>query len=212
MRTMARIASLVAGLALVAVPLAAQVGPVRGQGPAMGRGMMQGGPEAMARNPATVVLEHSEALELTDDQVSALEAIQGEIEEQNGPRWEQLKEAFGDANPSEMTAEERQALRDRMQEFASVREEIRQTNRTLMASFHELLTEDQEAQLRGIMRRGPEGRPGRGMQRGMHMRRHAPGAAGPGAGMGTAYQSGFRDGMMRCRSARGAFGPGPRGG
>lgn len=173
--------SVVAALALIAGPLAAQGGG-RGQGPAMGRGMMQGGPEAMLRNPATVVLEHRAELELTDQQAEALETIQARIEEENGPRWAQLKEAFGDADPAEMTVQERQALRDRMQELAPVRAEIRQTNRTLMASFHEMLTDDQEAMLRGIMRRGPEGRPGRGM------RAHRPGGA-----MG-AYRTGFRHG------------------
>ena len=206
MRTMARITSLVAVLALVAVPLAAQGGPGRGQGPAMGRGMMQDGPDAMMRNPASVVLEHREALALTDDQVTALEAIRAEIEEQNGPRWAQLKEAFGDADPAEMTLEERQALRERMEELAPVRAEIRQTNRTLMAGFHEMLSPEQEAELRTIMRRGPEGRPGHGMRG----RRH--GGGGPGAGMGAAYRSGFRDGVMRCRAAGGAPGPAPRGG
>lgn len=207
MRGMARITSVLAALALVAVPLAAQAGPARGQGPAMGRGMMQAGPDAMLRNPATVVLEHREALELTDAQVEALEAIRAGIEEQNGPRWAQLKEAFGDASPAEMNAGERQALRDRMRELAPLRAEIRQTNRTLMAGFHEMLTGAQETELRAIMRRGPEGRPGRGMRG----RRPGPGG-GPGAAMGAAYRSGFRDGMMRCRDGRGGFGPGPRGG
>ena len=203
MRRMARITAVVAALVLVAGPLAAQGGPGRGQGPAMGRGMMQGGPDAMMRNPATLVLEHRDALALTDDQVSALEAIQAEIEEQNGPRWAALKEAFGEADPAEMTVEERQALRDRMQELAPVRMEIRQTNRTLMSSFHEMLTPEQEAELRTIMRRGPEGRPRHGM------RGRRPGVDGPGSGMGAAYRSGFRDGMMRCRTIRGEVGPGP---
>ena len=184
MRAVMRITSALATLALIAAPLAAQGGPGRGQGPAMGRGMMQGGPEAMARNPAAVVLEHRDALELTAEQVQALETMQAEIEEQNGPRWAQLEEAFGDADPVGMTAEQRQALRARMQELAPVREAIRQTNRTIMAGFHEMLTPEQEQKVRAVMRRAPNGRPGRGMRAGR-----------PGAGaMGAAYRTGFRHG------------------
>ena len=192
--------SAVAALALIAMPLAAQ-GAGRGQGPAMGRGMMQDGPEAMLRNPATVVLEHRAELELTDQQVQALETIQARIDEENGPRWAQLKEAFGDADPAEMTVEDRQALRDRMQELAPVRAEIRQTNRTLMDSFHEMLTDDQETTLRGIMRRGPDARPGRGMR-----------ARRPGGAMG-AYRTGFRHGWADgWRAAHRAARRGPAGG
>lgn len=199
MQGVMRITSTVLALALTVAPLAAQGGPARGQGPAMGRGMMQGGPAAMLRNPATLVLEHRDALELTAEQVDALETIEVEIERQNGPRWEQLKEAFGDADPAEMSREERQALRDRMQELAPVREEVRQTNRTLMASFHEMLTAEQETALREIMRRNAPGRQGPGMR----------GRSGrPGdAVLGAAWRSGFRTGLQRCRALPGGAGP-----
>jgi len=53
MRGMFRIASAAAVLALMAAPAMAQGGPGGRQGPAMGRGMMRGGPAAMARNPVT---------------------------------------------------------------------------------------------------------------------------------------------------------------
>jgi Spy/CpxP family protein refolding chaperone len=159
MRGMMKLASAVAALALVAAPLAAQAGQGRGpghdRGPAMGRGMMQGGPGAMVRNPAAVVLEHRDALELTAEQVRTLERVQARIETENGPRWEQIQAAFGDADPAELTVAERQALRDRMRELQPVRDAIRETNRTAMDEVHALLTDEQETALRGIMRRGP---------------------------------------------------------
>lgn len=183
MRGFMKITSAVATLALIAAPLAAQGGHGRGQGPAMGRGMMQGGPEAMARNPAAVALEHRDALELTDDQVRTLEGLMARLEEENGPRWEQIEDAFGDATPAEMTLEERQALRDRMQELEPVRQAIRETNRAVMDQVHEMLNAEQETRLHGIMMRR-DGRPGGGM------RARRPGARG----MGTAYRTGFRQG------------------
>lgn len=159
-------------LMLLAAPLAAQGG---GRGPAMGRGMRGGGPGAMARNPVAVVLDHRADLELTDDQVQKLETLREHVQQANEPRWQQLKEAFGDADPRSMSVEERQALRERMQALQPVREEIRAANREAMDEVHELLTDEQETQLHGIMRRagGPHG--------GAGMRRRG---AGPGQGGG----------------------------
>lgn len=205
MRGFLKISSAVAALALIAAPLAAQGGAGR-QGPAMGRGMMQGGPEAMARNPATVVLEHRAELNLTDDQVTNLEAIQDEIQKQNGPRWEQLKAAFGGDDPAEMTVEQRQELRQKMQELAPVRDSIQQTNRTLMASFHETLTTEQQHTLQQLMsRRGRAGGPGMPGGRGMR--------AGPRAdrAVGAAWRSGFQAGMRRGAAACRMGGAGPVG-
>lgn len=196
---------MVAALALVAAPLAAQGGPGRGQGQgqALGRGMMQGGPEAMARNPVAVVLEHRDRLELTADQVETLQGLEARIEEQNGPRWEQLRAAFGDAEPAQMTVEERQALRDRMQELAPVRDSVQATNRAAMAEVHGLLDADQNTELRGIMRRGPQGR---GVRAGQGAGRGS--GAGPAAGgrradgvIGAAWRSGFQAGRAGCRAA-----------
>lgn len=191
MRGMMKLTSALAMLALIAAPAAAQAGQGRGPGhdqrPAMGPGMMRGGPAAMARNPASVVLEHEDALELTADQVQALERVEARIEAENGPRLEQLRAAFGDADPMEMTVAERQALRDRMRELQPVRDAIRETNRAAMAEVHELLTDLQETALRGIMRRGPDGGPARGMR----------GPRGGDRVVGAAWRSGFRDGWQR---------------
>lgn len=161
MSRIGRVGSVAAVLALLAVPLAAQAG--QGQGPARGRGMMAGGPGAMARNPVAVVLDHRDALELTAEQVQTLEQIRARVQEENGPRWDQLTEAFGDADPRSLSVEERQALRERMQALQPVREEIRATNRAAMAEVHELLTAEQETELRGIMRRRSDRPRGQGI-------------------------------------------------
>jgi Spy/CpxP family protein refolding chaperone len=173
MRSILRTTGALAALVLMAAPVAAQG---RGDGPPMGRGMMRGGPGAMERNPAAVVLDHRDALELTAEQVDALESIRDRVQEENGPRWEQLKAAFGEAAPAEMSVEERDAFRARMQELRPVREEIRATNRAAGQEIHEILTDDQEQKLRPIMHEGRRG-PG-------HMRRGGRGGGphGPRGG------------------------------
>lgn len=189
MRGILKATGVAALVLLLAAPAVAQGRP-GGRGPAMGRGMMQGGPEGMIRNPVTVVLDHQDELQLTDEQVSTLEGLKAQIEEQNGPRWEQLRAAFGDADPREMTVEQRQALRAKMQELAPVRDSIREANRAVGEQIHALLTAEQQDALRGIMRRGPMapgGRPGPAM-----------GAARRGMrAMGSAYAVGFRQGWAR---------------
>jgi hypothetical protein len=166
MRRIRRMAGAAVALVLVASPVVAQGAGQDSVPGRMGRGMLRGGPAAMERNPAAAVLEHREALELTAEQVSRLEAIRDHVAQENSPRWEQLRAAFGDANPRDMTPEERQAHRAQMQALAPVRDEIRATNRAAGEEIHELLTDDQEATLRPLMRRGHRGpqppRAGRG--------------------------------------------------
>ncbi|NIP80405.1 MAG: hypothetical protein GWM90_14750 [Gemmatimonadetes bacterium] len=162
MRRITRTATMAAALALAAAPLAAQGGP--GRGPAQGRGFMAGGPGAMARNPVQVVLDHRAQLELTAEQVATLESLRDRVQAENAPRWHQLQEAWGDVDPRALSVEERQELRQRMQELAPVRDQIRTTNRAAMDQVHELMTAEQESQLHGIMRRGNRGADGRGMR------------------------------------------------
>lgn len=175
MRKMMRIGGALVVMALMAVPAAAQG---RGQGPIgapMGRGMMQGGPAEMGRNPAAMVLEHRDVLDLTASQVERLKVIEARVAEQNGPRWERMRAAFGDANPREMSVEERQALRERMQALEDDRTAIRAINRSAGEEIHQLLTDEQEAQLRPLMHEG-RGMRGEGGMRGDHP---AQGRRGP---------------------------------
>jgi hypothetical protein len=179
-----RTAGIVAALVLLSTPVLAQGpgrGPGAGHGPMM-RGMMRGGPAMMARNPAEVVLEHREVLELTADQVREIEAIRDRVEAENEPRIQALMDAFGDVVPNELTIEERYELRETMRELQPVREGIRATNRAAGKEIHGLLSDEQERRLMVIMHAD---RPGRG-DRGMRGRRPwGPGGGyrgGPGGG------------------------------
>ncbi len=170
-------------LALVATPVLAQGGQGR---PGMGAGMR--GPAEMQRNPVEVLLDHQQELSLTSEQVAKLETIRDQVKRENGPRWEQMKQAFGDKAPADMTVEERQQARERMQALQPVRDQIRETNRKAMTDARALLTPDQLTRMRGLMRRGPDDRPGRGNRpgRGMHRGPAAPGGPGGQGGPGVA--------------------------
>lgn len=178
MSRMMKMAAMVAVLAMVAVPAVAQ-GPGRGMGPGhrMGQGMMRGGPAMMQRNPAAVVLDHQEELELTDAQVQQVQQIRDHLEQENAPRIERIMDEIGDIVPSELSIEERYEFQQKMRELQPVREEIRNANREAGQQIHELLNDDQERTLFGIMHAD---RPGRG-DRGMHRRRPA-GPRGPRGG------------------------------
>lgn len=169
-------------VALAAVALLS--GPAVAQGAGQGgRGQAQAewdGPGSMARNPVAVLLERREALGLTAEQVTKMEAIQARVERENAPRIEQLRAVMGDRNPRDLTADERLQLRERRQALAPVRDEIRETNRTAMTEVRGMLTAEQQAMMRETMRRRPAGM-GQGMQgQGQGMR----GRMAPGAGLG----------------------------
>lgn len=174
MRNIRTAIGVLAALGLAAAPAVAQAGP-GGRG-GMGRGMAAGGPAAMARNPVEVLLDHGADLALTDEQATRLEAIRDHVAQENGPRWEQLRSAFGDKAPADMTVEERQELRERMRALDPVRSEIRETNRKAMDDARAVLTPEQAEKLPGLMHRG------RGAGGGM-MRQNGPRAgSGPGPG------------------------------
>ncbi len=180
--TRMKTAAMVTALALMAVPALAQ-GPGRGMGPGqmgpgqrMGPGMLSGGPGMMLRNPAEVVLDHQEELELTGEQVRQVQTIRDGLEAENALRIATIMDAIGDIVPSELTIEERYQLRETMRELRPVREEIREANRQAGQQIHALLTDDQERTLFRIMHAD---RPGG--DRGMHRRRPV-GPRGPRGG------------------------------
>ncbi|MFW5951757.1 MAG: hypothetical protein ACOCVZ_06565 [Gemmatimonadota bacterium] len=149
-------------LAVTAPAVAQRGGPGRGMGP----GMIAAGPGLMARNPAAVVLEHREALDLTASQVTRLEEIRERVARENEPRWAQLRGAFG-ADPQEMTVAEWQARRQRTRDLAPMRAEIRATNHAAGEEIHELLTDAQEAKLLPLMHADrPRGQPRMGRRGG----------------------------------------------
>ena len=147
-----------AAAALLTAPLTAQQGQGRMRGAEARGPWAVGGP--MARNPVATLLERRDALELTADQVARLEAIQARVERENAPRIEELRAAFGDRQPRDLSAEERAQLRDRMQALSPTRDAIRETNRAAMVEARAILTPDQQAKVRQAMRRADGPRPG----------------------------------------------------
>ncbi len=145
--------TLAAGLSVMTAPAIAQVGEEVRDRPAIGaRGMMGGGPGAMVRNPADALLERQETIGLTAEQVQQIEGIKARVEQENAPRLEQLRAAFGDRVARDMTAEERSELRQRRQELRPLREQLRATNRAAGEEIRGILTEAQHERLREIRR------------------------------------------------------------
>ncbi len=190
---------------LVAGPVVGQVGPPRGQGWAPGAGPWLDGP----RNPITAMLSHREALRLTDEQVTQLEAIEARLEEEARPLMEELDELRGDApirardgSYLDMSESEREALRERVVEVRELAFEVRALNRAAGVQAHAVLEPGQRAvAYQFLMRRAgmrhPGFRPGargawdRGGARGGHGAWSGRGArggrwapAGPPAGYG----------------------------
>jgi hypothetical protein len=176
MRRVVQAVTVAAGLAVLAAPALAQIGePVPARPTLEARGMRDGAPMAMARNPAAAVLAQREALGLTADQVRQLEVIQARVERENAPRMERLRAVHGErqgmdrSRIRDMSADERHQLRaqmrERMEQLRPVMEELRETNRAAAGEIRGLLTAEQQAQFRALRRserrdgawRGPRG-------------------------------------------------------
>jgi golgin subfamily B member 1 len=116
---------MIVSLAMAPVALEAQT-PWAERG-GMGAGMGARGVQAM--NPATRVLEHRDALGLNADQVRQLQQLQVQIDSRNQPLLAQIQEVRPAARPgardemrrraAEMTPEQREQMRARMQEQRS---------------------------------------------------------------------------------------------
>lgn len=143
--------TLMAGMAVVAAPAVAQAEQETRERPAF-RGMMAGGHGAMVRNPAAALLERQDALGLTADQVRQIEAVRARVEQENAPRIEQLRSAFGERRGRDMTRDERRQMRERMQELRPIREALRATNRAASEEIRGILTDGQHEQLRELRR------------------------------------------------------------
>jgi hypothetical protein len=176
MRRVVQAVTVAAGLAVLVAPALAQVGEPVPERPALeARGMRDGAPMALARNPAAAVLAQREALGLTADQVRQLEAIQARIERENAPRLERLRALHGERQAMDrsrirdMSADERAQLRaqmrERMEQLRPVMQELRETNRAAGDEIRGLLTAEQQTQFRALRRserrdgawRGPGG-------------------------------------------------------
>src|SRR5262245_9588174 len=122
-----------AALALLALPatLLAQGGRERG-----GRGF---GPGA---NPVEFVLQHRSDLNLSADQVTKLEAVASQLEQNNKPIIAELQKNRP-ANRQEMTEQQREAMR-------SVMEKLRDNREDAQKQMAGILTQDQETKLESL--------------------------------------------------------------
>lgn len=120
-------------------------------------------PDTAARGPIAVLLEQRDALALTAEQVTELDAIRQRMEEQNHPLVEQLvqiRERWQRERPAdwrELTPEERRAARDRFQrgvraETRPLMARIRENNRAAMSAVRAVLTEEQQQSVRELVR------------------------------------------------------------
>lgn len=151
MRSMAKSMMVLAGLAMLAPPLVAQVPPPQ-ERPAFERGIPSGG-------PGTLILENREALGLTDDQVQQIQAIRAAAIERYQAAREEMRPPFADRPAmgrdfrglsAQERAELRQQMMERRQEFRTLMMDARDANREAGERIHGLLTEAQLERLEAI--------------------------------------------------------------
>lgn len=106
--------------------------------------------------PVDALLKHRTELRLTDDQVTRLRAIDQRLEEQNRALREQLRANGLDAarergrRTRELSEQERDQLRERMQAARPVMERIRENNRAARDQVRQVLTPEQQDRLRNL--------------------------------------------------------------
>ncbi len=122
--------SLVLALGLATPPLAAQ--------------MPQGGPPAMVADSATL-----ESLALTADQRAKIKPIVAQLQEQNAPLREQMRQLTGGRMLRDLSPAARDSLRPKIQ---PIREQMMQNARKAHEQIEALLTPEQRQKLEQHMR------------------------------------------------------------
>lgn len=124
------------------------------------------------RGPVDALLSRREALNLTDTQIERLEVIKQRIEARNRPLVEQLlrmRDSAGDhrrVHPRDMTPDEREAFRKRIEQARPLLQQIRSNNREAMEEVGQILTREQKASVREHIRQRKKGFEGRRKERG----------------------------------------------
>jgi len=135
---MRTVLSLVATLGLVTLPLAAQ--------------MPQGGPPAMAPDSATL-----ESLALSADQRAKIKPILAQLQQQNAPLREQMRQLTGGRGFRDLSPAARDSLRPKIQ---PIRQQMMENARKAHEQIEALLTSEQRQKLEQHMRdRGMAGGP-----------------------------------------------------
>ena len=135
--------SLVAALGLFTPPVVAQ--------------MPQGGPPAMALDSATL-----QSLALSADQRTNIQAIVAQMQQQNAPLREQMRQALGGKSYRDLSPAERDSLRTKVQ---PIRQQLMENGRKAHEQIAAILTPEQrqkfEQQMRERMGRMEGGPPPR---------------------------------------------------
>jgi predicted transglutaminase-like cysteine proteinase len=182
-----KILSFALALALAGAPavLAAQTGqPQQGQQGWHQHGERQGQRgERRGRNPLAMLIAHRQQLNLTDAQVSQLQAIRQRLEAQNRPlmervrslrqqaglpdfRRERREQGQGQAEGQEqgrrerpqLTPEQRQAMQRLRPQLQPIMQQLRANNQAAMKEVQSVLTDAQKQQIRQFMRQRGHGR------------------------------------------------------
>ncbi len=126
------------------------------------------GPGGAGRGLLGRIVAKSAELGLTADQVAKLTAIGEQLQAKNAALQEQLKAILGDRPERgamrELSAEEREALRAKMEQARPILEQLRENSRAAFEEARAILTAEQQAKIREHTRRGPG--QGAGMRRG----------------------------------------------
>jgi hypothetical protein len=124
------------------------------------RGMLQ-------HSPVDRLIEQREAFALSAEQVARLQVIDRRMEEVNRPLVQRLLELRGGdpVRPEEMTPEQREAFRARVEQARPLMQQIRRNNHEAMREVGTVLNDEQKAKVREHLRQRREQRRGAEGQR-----------------------------------------------
>ncbi len=151
---------LLAAALLLPAGLAAQEQPQPQPQPQPQAGQRMGG-RGMMRSPVAIAIAHKADLNLTDDQVAKLDAIEKQLQEKNAPLREKMRAAMSGAGDFQsMTDDQRQAMREKMQ---PVMQELRANSQAARADAEKVLKPEQVTKLQQILEQEmPQRGPGMG--------------------------------------------------
>jgi hypothetical protein len=100
------------------------------------------------RNPIEIILDNRAELELTDDQVSQLTAINERLAEANGDVIEEIRKVRGQTRPAS-----RQDVEQLMEKTQPLLDKIEENNRKALEEAEAFLTDEQKAKARELVQR-----------------------------------------------------------
>ncbi|MBV9773321.1 MAG: hypothetical protein JO040_05195 [Gemmatimonadetes bacterium] len=125
--------------------------------------------QGMMRSPIARLLEQRDTLRLTAEQVTRLEAIDRDLQQQNQPYTQQLQQLRpeGGQRREDMSDADREAMRERFEQLRPLMEKMRSNNQAAMEKAKAVLTPEQQQLAQSLM---PQRRPGGRVQGGWGQR------------------------------------------